>query len=151
MNLTPQQIQERRRAFLERSGINPRDQHLAVHTLQQVQTAAVAQTDDACIFYLRKWVPELKGVKPENFTKKLAQLDANFSALFKAEEPLLGKNSLTYGLARKYKTGKIETHAFEITFTIRPQLGNQKGIFRFDVDHKEIPFPTNVKIVDAKP
>lgn len=153
MQTTPEQLQQQqqRRNILERAGINPRDQHIAVHTLRQVQAASITQCEVACVHYLRKWVPELAKVKPEHFTRKLSDLNANFSALFKAQEPLLGKNSLTYGLARKYPNGRVETFAFEITFTVTPQLGKSKGIFRLDVDHKEIPFPANVKVIDAKP
>jgi hypothetical protein len=148
MNPIPRNDQSAREALLRKVGIDPSNQQLAVATLAQLQRVAIARCDEACVYYLRKWVKELRGLKPKSYTKRLGELNANFSALFKTTDKLSGSNSLTYGLARKHPDGLIEKHAFEITYKVTPQL-NGKGIFSLAVDHKEIAWPSNVSIKES--
>lgn len=138
-----------RQKLLASAGVDAKNQHVATHTLQQVQSVAVLKADQACIEYLRRWVPELKGLEPKRFSVKLAELNAVFSALFRTTEKLLGENSLTYGLARKYPDGRVEKKEFEIKFRVLPALDTKGGAFSLAVEHQEIDWPAHVKVVDS--
>lgn len=143
-SLNPDQraAQKRRQQFLASQGVDAKNQHVAVHTLQLVQDAALKKTEEACIYYLRRWEKELSTVEPENFTDWMTQKDAIFAATLKTQDKLTGNHSLIYCYYRKDPETK---RAFEINFKVLPQLDG-KGIFRLDVDHVEVPFPANVKV-----
>lgn len=144
MQQTPQeaQAQAARQRFLAQHGIQAKDQHLVTHTLAQVQGVMVQRTDEACVHYLRKWVKELRALKPKSFHHWMRHHKAAFEAVDQKHDPITGKHSLTYCYVRENPRAR---KAFEITFCVTPIL-NGKGLFRLDVDHVEVPFPANVSV-----
>ena len=150
---TPEQLQAQksRQSFLASKGINAKDQAIAVHTLHQVQNYVIKRTDEAMLFFLRLWIPEIRGVKPSHMQNWLHQNSYIYQGVDHKVDPISRKNTDVYCLYREKtpKTPEVRV-AFEICYSVTPILDpKQAGQFRVDVDHKEIPFPAYVKISKA--
>lgn len=141
--------QKQRHDILRKAGIDAKNQQIAVHTIQQLQNMLIQKADEACLHYLRAWLPELREKLPSTYQDWLIAHGIKFQAVEHTREKLTGVDRMIYCLYREAAQGVPEMkRAFETCAKIVPVLeGN--GLFRLDYEHSEIPFPANIKIVKS--
>lgn len=147
-NLTPEEAagQLNRLKFLASKGIKASDSALAVHMLHQTQNMIIQRTDESILFFLRSWIPAIREVLPSEMQDWLHANDYLFQAVSHTTDQLTRKVTDTYCL---YREGPPEVKlAFELNYQINPQLDG-KGIFRLDMDQKEVPFPPDIQILKS--
>lgn len=135
--------QKQRHKFLAAHGINAKDQAVAVFTIQQLQNVVISRMDEAMLHYLRCWIPAIREVLPSEMQGWLQHNGYIFQPVSHETDPLTRKNKDIYCL---YRDEPLVKRAFEICTQVNPTFGKE-GLFRLDVDHKEIPFPESVKII----
>jgi hypothetical protein len=139
--------QSERQRFLAKHGINAKAQQMTTHTIQQMQEVIVVKVDRTGVEYLRRWIPELRGMDAKLIPQWLRDNKCNYQAVSRDEDPIMGWKIMTYVLFRKEPEIR---KAIKIRFRVMPILeGRQKGDVRLDMDAHEIPFPSDVKIVEA--